>query len=92
MSWISIDPDGRIVRLTDARWTHITAGHPELTELRADVLRAVSEPTETIDARVRQRWYYLHGVGPSAWLKVVVAFDEDGNGSVVTAFSRRRKP
>jgi hypothetical protein len=29
---------------------------------------------------------------PSRWLKVVVAFDEDSVGSILTAFPRRNKP
>jgi hypothetical protein len=89
---LAIDPQGRRVKLTDTRWAHITAGHPELAELRAEVLRAVREQTETIEGRTGQRWYYLEGAGPSAWLKVVVAFDDNGNGSVITAFPRRGKP
>jgi hypothetical protein len=88
----SVDPDGRTVALTDARWAHISAGHPELSALRTEVLRAVQEPTEVIDRRPGQRWYYLRGAGPSAWLKVVVAFDENGDGAVITAFPRRSKP
>jgi len=78
--------------LTDTRWAHIIAGHPELTALRAEVLGAVHEPTQIIEGRTGQLWYYLEGAGPSAWLKVVVAFDKDGNGSVITAFPRRSKP
>jgi hypothetical protein len=89
---ISIDPDGLRVTLSDTRWAHIIAGHPELTDLRADVLGAVHEPTEIIEGRTGQRWYYREGAGPSAWLKVLVAFDDKGNGSVITAFPRRRKP
>jgi hypothetical protein len=88
----TIDPGGRTVILTGARWAHIVAGHPELRSLRSDVLRAVNEPTEVIHIHPGQRWYYLAGAGPSAWLKVVVAFDENGNGAVITAFPRRSKP
>ena len=36
--------------------------------------------------RVGEDWYYLQGAGPSRWLKVVVAFDENNDGSVLTAF------
>jgi hypothetical protein len=87
-----IDPDGCPVHLTDDRWTHIVEGHPELSDLRAEVLRAIPEPTEIIPARPGQRWYYLRGAGPSAWLKVVVAFDENADGAIITAFPGRSKP
>ncbi|HXA54409.1 MAG TPA: hypothetical protein VNV37_05980 [Solirubrobacteraceae bacterium] len=61
--------------------------------LRGEVLRAIREPSELLRAlRVGEDWYYLQGTGPSQWLKVVVAFDENNDGSVLTAFPRRRKP
>jgi hypothetical protein len=61
--------------------------------LHAEVLRAISEPSELLHSpRVGEDWYYLQGAGPSRWLKVVVAFDENNDGSVLTAFPRRRKP
>jgi hypothetical protein len=89
----TIDPQGRIVRLTPRRWDHIAYGHPHLLPHRAAVIRAITEPTEWFEEpRPGQAWYYLSGVGPSAWLKVVVAYDEQSIGSVITAFPRRRKP
>jgi hypothetical protein len=87
------DPLGRIVSLTDERWEHIVDGHPYMASFRADVLRAVEEPTDRIEQpRVGQDWFYLQDVGPSRWLKVVVAFDEESVGSIRTAFPRRSKP
>jgi hypothetical protein len=88
-----LDPQGRTVRLTPRRWDHIVYGHPRLLPHRADVIRAVTAPTEWLEEpRPGQAWYYLSGVGPSKWLKVVVAYDEKSTGSVITAFPRRRKP
>lgn len=91
------DPEGRLVVLSEEGWTHITgvgraAGHPEL----AAHLVAVTRATETPDRRVRGRrpdeeWFYLADVGPSRWLKVVVAY-EGTRGRVITAFARRRFP
>jgi hypothetical protein len=88
-----LDPRGRIVHLTDERWKHITDGHPYMAPFRADVLRAVREPTERIvQPRPSQEWFYLEDAGPSRWLKVVVAYDEKSVGSIRTAFPRRSKP
>jgi hypothetical protein len=33
------DPLGRMVRLTEERWSHIVDGHPYMTPFRADVMR-----------------------------------------------------
>ena len=88
-----VDPLGRTVHLTTERWEHIIDGHPYMAPHRAEVLRAVQEPTERIaQPRSGQDWFYLEGAGPSRWLKVVVAFDEDSVGSIRTAFPRRSKP
>ena len=89
------DPDGRRVELTVERWTHIVdphVGHPELSLLQDQVIRAVA----TADAvrsgrRPNERWYFLRDAGPSRWLQVVVAYEQD-RGWFVTAFARRRDP
>jgi hypothetical protein len=89
-----LTPDGRRVELTAERWEHIVASdrHPELADLQGEVLRAVAQPTEIRPGREPdEMWFYLHGVGPSQWLKVVVVFSAD-RGYVVTAFPRRRLP
>lgn len=90
------DPDGRSVELTSERWEHIVDdeldGHPELARYRAEVLRAVSEPDESrLGRRRNERWYFLRGAGPSRWLQVVVAFEQE-RGWIVTAFAPRRDP
>jgi hypothetical protein len=88
-----VDPLGRTVHLTGERWEHIVDGHPYMAAHQADVLRAIREPSERIEqARPGQDWFYLEGAGPSRWLKVVVAFDEESTGKVRTAFPRRSKP
>jgi hypothetical protein len=89
----AVDPLGRTVHLTADRWEHIIDGHPYMAPYQPDVLRAVRVPTEhMVQPRLGQDWFYLEDAGPSRWLKVVVAFDEESNGSVRTAFPRRRKP
>ncbi len=89
----AVDPLGRTVHLTVDRWEHIIDGHPYMAPYQADMLRAVRAPTEhMVQPRPGQDWFYLEDAGPSRWLKVVVAFDEESNGSVRTAFPRRRKP
>ena len=89
---VVVDPDGRRVELTSERWAHVLDIHPELKRWQHAVLRAISEPTVRRDGRrPNEEWFYLDGVGPSQWLKVVVAF-RDNRGWVVTAFPRRSFP
>jgi hypothetical protein len=88
----TLDPDGRRVELTEGRWRHIVAGHPELAPHLAAVTRAVREPDRRMAGREsNEEWFYLESAGPSRWLKVVVHF-EGGLGRIVTAFGRRSMP
>lgn len=71
---------------------HRGTGHPELRGHRDDVMRTVREPTLRMPGRTpNQEWFYLEGVGPSRYLKVVVEFTQD-RGRIVTAFARRSTP
>jgi hypothetical protein len=82
-----------VVSLGEERWAHIVDGHPELRDIQADIVRAVESPSEVIVGRAPdEEWFYLAGAGPSRWLKVVVVFDRQGRGRIITAFGRRRKP
>lgn len=89
------DPEGRSVELTSERWGHIVDefdGHPELGGYQAEILRTVSNPDESRPGRRRnERWYLRRDAGPSRWLQVVVAYEDD-RGWIVTAFARRRDP
>lgn len=90
--WIVRTPDDVPVELTFERWRHVIRAHPELAGCRRSVLAAIRSPTEIQCGRKpNEAWHYLLGAGPSRWLKVVVAFDED-RGFVVTAFARRAFP
>ena len=78
--WLTIDPSGREILLTPARWLHILIRHGELTPHRDAVLAAVSDPD-----------LIRLGNEPSRWLQVVVHYDE-GSGRITTAFGRRWLP
>jgi hypothetical protein len=87
------DPKGREVLLSDERWRHIVSAHPEIEVYEEEVYRTVESPTMTLAGREPdEEWLYLEGAGPSRWLKVVVVFDSEGSGRIITAFARRRKP
>jgi len=90
-----VDPDGRRVQLTGERWRHILDppdGHPELAGHQPDVMQAVHAPDKRLPGRKpNEQWFFLRGGGPSRWLQVVVAYEDD-RGWIVTAFGRRRDP
>jgi hypothetical protein len=87
------DRRGREVLLSAERWGHIISAHPEIEIYEEEVCRAVESPTAALAGREPdEEWLYLEGAGPSRWLKVVVVFDSEGSGRIITAFARRRKP
>lgn len=86
------DPDERPVELRPEQWAHITAAHPELAPHLSDILEAVRRPNRRMPGRLPgEEWFYLEGMGPSRWLKVVVHY-ERGLGRIITAFARRSMP
>lgn len=88
-----LDPDGRSVALSEARWAHITGGHPELRQSRGSVPGAVHAPSRRLPGRAPgEAWFHKADVGLSRWLKVVVRYDATGSGRIVTAFARRSLP
>ena len=85
------DPDGRFIELTAERWAHVVDIHPEVEHLQDAVLRAVATPDHRrAGPRPNERWYYLEGVGPSRWLKVVVAFTDE-RGWIVRRYHIRQR-
>jgi hypothetical protein len=88
-----LDRRGRQVLLSLDRWRHVVSAHPEIETCKGDIRRAVEAPTSVIAGREPdEEWLYLEGVGPSRWLKVVVVFDSEDRGRIITSFARRRKP
>jgi len=45
----------------------------------------------TRDPRPNEEWFYVENLGPSRWLKVVVAYGGE-EGRIITAFPRRSFP
>ena len=86
--WQTVDPEGRLVVLTEAAWEPILDGHRELTPRPSDILAAVAIPDERIRGRYEfDEWFYRSNPQPSPWQKVVVHFCGQ-DGSIVTAFPR----
>src|SRR5688572_5990739 len=88
----TVDPDGRLVELSEERWGHIASGHPELRAHLRDVMDVIRMPDKRLPGRrANEEWFYREGAGPSRWLKAVVHYDQ-GRGHIITAFARRSMP
>jgi hypothetical protein len=79
---------GLPIRLTDERWSHIIEEHGELSELREEVLRTISDP-ERILAGDKGALLTLRTLEPGKWL-VVIYRELEEDGFVITAFLTRR--
>lgn len=88
------DPNGKRVVLPAPVWQgKVLRDHVEMREHRADVMRTVAapdhvEPDPLYEARTR---YYRRGAGPSAWLMVVVSYEQEP-ARIITAFGNRKDP
>jgi len=88
----TLDPDGRRVVLSEARWQHIKERRPQLAPWLREVMSAVRDPTtRRAGRREGEEWFFLAAAGPARWLQVVVHYEGD-EGWIVTAFPRRSLP
>jgi hypothetical protein len=85
-----VDPRGRTIICTEDTWRwHILDFHPNMEPHEADVKLAIESPQWGIFADVdeeNRHIYYLTFPRQPYYLKVVVEFDENDNGEVITAF------
>jgi hypothetical protein len=84
------DPRGYTVVCSEEIWnSHILANRPFMKGWEDDVKSAIENPTFGIyqDANHQERhiYYRLHA-GRQRYIKVVVKFDADNFGDVITAF------
>lgn len=84
---------GRTVTISDRSWQHILDGHPEMDGLHLAVKTAIEradhrEPGNTPGIEK----LYGAKLGPAAWLVVVVAYDPQGRGKIVTAYPQAKDP
>lgn len=72
---------------------HIARRHPELDGCELAIRTAVENATFRCRGRTPDREVlYAPNLGPTAWLAVVVAYGEGGDGEVITAFASKRGP
>jgi hypothetical protein len=86
------DTYGRDVELSAGRWYRIIKSHPELAPYLGSALIIMGERVLLGLGRDHDEdCFYVHDVGPSAWIKVVVRA-EGRHGEVITAFATRTTP
>lgn len=88
------DPLARRVTMTRDQWeSHVLLRHPDMEHLEAYVQRAIEEPDSIHEDKrtYRRECYYRLGIpdATTIYLKVVVQFDQDNNGTIITAFTTR---
>jgi hypothetical protein len=89
---IANDHRRREVVLDRTAWNHLVAAHPELRAHQPAVLGAVETPEAHVaDPRPGRERFFASGTGPSAWIAVIVDFNQTP-ARVVTAFPARRLP
>ena len=83
------DFEGRVIRLTDERLTHIRE-HPEMSDLKAAIAETVARPARVVQsvsdpqAHLYYRWYVGTRVGDKFLCVVVKVVDDDA--FVLTAY------
>ena len=88
------DSEGREIRLTDERNTHILTRHPEVFEIEDAIELTLSAPdfTEQSSFDIETAIYYRFFQGletGSRWVRVVVALKDD-DAFILTAMTTRR--
>lgn len=88
---IMTDRWGRTVVLTEDRWQHIIEGHRAMDGLDLALKSAVEGADQRHIARGAEKLFGKN-LGPAKWLVAVVAYDESGRGTILTAYPQRRDP
>jgi hypothetical protein len=86
------DQCGRLVLLRRSAMAHIVSGHPELDGHELAIVTAVENGTIFRGNKRGREIIYAPDLGPAPFLAVVVAYDGQGRGRVITAFGARRVP
>jgi hypothetical protein len=88
MTVIITSKNGKVIRLTDERWTHIIEGQGELAEMQARVLETVTEPERILEGRAGEL-IAIRAVEVGKWL-IVMYRELEADGFIITAFLTRR--
>src|SRR5215210_998269 len=83
-----LDPDGRVVTLSEEAWDHILE-HKELERCEQVIMDTIAFPDDrSDDERPNRERYFTQGRGPTEYFCVVVEYIGEV-GDVITAFGHR---
>ncbi len=80
--------NGKVIRLTDERWAHITEEHCELAGMRPEVLETIFEPSRILEGG-EEELLAVRELEVGKFL-IVVYRELETDGFVITAFITRR--
>lgn len=84
-----INNSGRIIHLSQERWTHITIKHPYMSNYLIEVKETIKNPHKIVSHEMGNLFdyysYYKHRKGKLKFLKVVVKY-LNGSGFILSAY------
>lgn len=80
---------GAWIRLTAERWDHIKTSHPEVEDMKEEVLACVANPEKVFAGRSGES-LAVRGVGANRYIVVVYRETSPEDGFVITAFLTTR--
>jgi hypothetical protein len=88
MPLIASAKNGLTIRLTEERWQHITAGHPELLNLQSEILQTIENPDKILEGN-NGELLAVKLLGDNKYL-VTIYKEAEEDGFVITAYLTRR--
>jgi hypothetical protein len=88
MPFFASAKSGLTIRLTEERWQHITAGHPELFCLQAEIVQTIENPDKILKGNDGEL-LAIKIIKDNKYL-VTIYKEEQEDGFVITAYLTRR--
>ncbi|MFN5657848.1 MAG: hypothetical protein ACK47D_18545 [Pseudanabaena sp.] len=90
MPLITSAKNGLTIRLTEERWQHITAGHPELLNLQSETLQAIENPDKILEGN-NGELLAVKLLGDNKYLVTIYKEEEEEeDGFIITAYLTKR--
>ncbi len=91
MPLITSAKNGLTIRLTEERWQHITAGHPELLNIQSETLQAIENPDKILEGN-NGELLAVKLLGDNKYLVTIYKEeeDDDDDGFIITAYLTKR--
>ncbi|MCA6571936.1 MAG: hypothetical protein IM537_08830 [Pseudanabaena sp. M57BS1SP1A06MG] len=91
MPLITSAKNGLTIRLTEERWQHITAGHPELLNIQSETLQAIENPDKILEGN-NGELLAVKLLGDNKYLVTIYKEEEEEeeDGFIITAYLTKR--